>query len=109
MRIITRRAIKESWIKYPQAKESLAVWEERIECTTFRNHEELNTVFRGADYIPNNNFRHLTVFNIKGNEFRLIVDIFFNTNHIYVKWFGKHSAYDRIDFHSFSNGSFILC
>lgn len=109
MRIITRRAITQSWKKYPEAKHSLAVWEERILVANYKNHEELKKVFRDADYIPNENFKHLTVFNVKGNDFRLAVDIFFNTGHVYVKWFGKHTVYDRINFYALPNGGFTLC
>lgn len=109
MRIITKRALTASWMKYANARQSLAIWEERIKMTNFKTHEELKAVFRDADYIPNENFKHLTVFNIKGNDYRLVVDIFFNTGHIFIKWFGKHSDYDRIDFYSMLNGSFLLC
>ena len=41
------------------------------------------------------------VFNIKGNQYRLIVDIFyaFGDNHgtVLIKWFGTHKEYDKID------------
>jgi mRNA interferase HigB len=109
MRIITKRAITESWTKYAGARQGLAIWEERIKAANFKNHEELKEIFRDADYIPNENFNHLTVFNIKGNDYRLVVDIFFNTGHVFIKWFGKHSSYDRIDFYLIHNEGFVLC
>lgn len=109
MRIITKRALIESWTKYPESRPSLAIWEERLIVASFTNHSELKRIFKDADYIPNANFKHLTVFNIKGNDYRLVVDIFFNTGHIFIKWFGKHASYDRIDFYTFTNKGFILC
>lgn len=109
MRIITNRSITECWKKYPDARPSLAVWEERIYHSQCKDHRELKLIFPNADYIVNPNFRHLTVFDIKGNDYRLAVDVFFNTGHIYVKWFGKHQDYDKVDFNKLANSGFHLC
>jgi len=109
MRIITNRSITQCWKKYPDARLSLAIWEERIYCANCKNHGELKLIFPTADYIANPSFKHLTVFNIKGNDYRLAADLFFNTGHVYVKWFGKHENYDKVDFKKLPNGGFQLC
>lgn len=109
MRIIANRSINECWKKYPDAKQSLAIWEERIYNAKCTSHEDLCKIFPTADYIPNPSFKHLTVFNIKGNDYRLVVEIFFNTGQVFVKWFGKHADYDEINFKTFPNGGFKLC
>ena len=54
---------------------------------------ELNQQFRTASLINN---RRL-VFNIKGNDHRLIVDIEFAKKAIFIVWFGSHKEYDKID------------
>jgi mRNA-degrading endonuclease HigB of HigAB toxin-antitoxin module len=84
MRIITSRSVTLCWKTCPNAKNSIAIWEEKIKIAKCKSHEELKTIFPDADYVPNNNFKHLTVFNIKHNKYRLAVDIFFNTGHIYI-------------------------
>lgn len=109
MRIIANRSITECWKKYPDAKFSLMIWEERMFEAKCKSHSELQRIFPNADYIPNPYFKHLTIFNIKANEYRLAVDIFFNTGHIFVKWFGKHVDYDKINFKKILNHGFILC
>lgn len=109
MRIISNRSLKECWSKYPESRIGLAIWEEKIRFNEFDDHHELKKIFPDADYIPNPNFRHFTVFNIKGNKFRLGVDIIFNRQQVYVKWFGLHKNYDKIDFKSLANGGFTLC
>src|SRR5688572_22290095 len=108
MRVISNRSISECWKKYPDAKLSLAIWEERIYQANCGSHDELKSVFPNADYIPNPCFKHLTAFNIKGNEYRLIVDLFFNTGQVFVKWFGKHADYDKINFKQIGNSGFKL-
>ena len=109
MRIIANRSITSCWKKYPDAKASLAVWEERMYSAKCENHEDLKRIFVNADYIPNPQFKHLTIFNINGNEYRLAADIFFNTGHVFIKWFGKHSNYDKTDFKNMKNSGFKLC
>ena len=109
MRIITKRALNESIKKYADARISLAIWEERLKKKNFKNHDELKEIFPHADFIPNPNFKHLTVFNIKNNDYRLCVDMCFNANLVFVKWFGTHANYDRINFRSLLSGGFLLC
>ncbi len=109
MRIITNRSLTECWKKYPDAKPSLAVWEERICAAECYNHTELIKIFSNADYVPNQHFKYLTIFNIKGNEYRLAADVFFNTGHVFIKWFGNHADYDQLDFKVLINGGFRLC
>lgn len=37
------------------------------------------------------------VFDIKGNDYRLVVHIFYPAKVVYIKWFGTHAEYDNID------------
>jgi mRNA interferase HigB len=108
MRIISKRSITEIWEKYPDTKPSLIIWEERISKANCLNHSALKKNFAEVDYVPNIYYKHLTVFNIKGNQYRLIVDVFFNSSHIFLKWFGTHADYNRLDLKTFPNGRFRL-
>lgn len=109
MRIISNRSLKECWRKCPDSRAALALWEERITYNNFKDHRNLLSVFPNADYIPNPQFRHLVMFNIKGNQYRLAVDIFFNSGQVFLKWFGPHTVYDKIDFSTLTNGGFRIC
>ena len=40
---------------------------------------------------------HRVIFNIKGNDFRLIVSVNFRTQSAYVIWFGTHKEYNEVD------------
>jgi hypothetical protein len=37
------------------------------------------------------------VFNLKGNDYRLIVDIEYRLKIVFIVWFGTHNEYDKID------------
>jgi mRNA interferase HigB len=62
------------------------------ECRS-RNHSELLTVFRSADYVGNDRY----VFDIKGNRFRVVCVILFINGSASIRFAGTHSDYDKID------------
>ena len=59
----------------------------------FSNHNELKTVFPNADYIGKSRY----VFNIKGNDYRLVAVVFFAVGSVTVCFIGTHSEYDKVD------------
>ena len=57
---------------------------------SWQNLEEVRQVYREAEAVGN-----FTVFNIKGNRYRLIVDINYVNQTIYYKYFLTHAEYDK--------------
>ena len=49
--------------------------------------------YRNASILKNNH----VVFNIKGNHYRLVVKIHYNTQIIYIRFIGTHAEYDKIN------------
>lgn len=49
--------------------------------------------FNSVDYVGNQRY----VFNIKGNNYRLIVAVKFTPELVYIRYVGTHQEYDRID------------
>jgi mRNA-degrading endonuclease HigB of HigAB toxin-antitoxin module len=45
------------------------------------------------------------VFNIKGNDYRLVVAVDFEKGILWIKWIGTHKDYDRIDVREVRHGS----
>jgi mRNA interferase HigB len=68
-------------------------WIERVESAKWSNHNELKTDFPSADYVSNNRY----VFNIKGNNYRIIVLVVFFAGELNVRFAGTHAEYDKID------------
>jgi len=93
MNIITRRTILYYIEQYPLASNSLKTWYDELSKAAFSNLNDLKAVYGNASVVANNR----VIFNIKGNSFRLIVSINFETQTTYVIWFGTHAAYDKID------------
>ena len=93
MNIIVKRSILYYVNKYPLAEISLLTWYHEFLKQEFKNFNELKTVYGNASIVANNRI----VFNIKGNDYRLIVSVNFKQTAAYIIWFGTHKEYDKIN------------
>ena len=58
----------------------------------WKNLEQVRQIYRNAEAVGN-----FTVFNIKGNKYRLIVGIDYETQTVYYKYLLTHSEYNKVD------------
>lgn len=93
MNIIVKRAILFYADKYPQARAALLTWYAEFFKAAFGSFNELKTIYGSSSIVANQR----VVFNIKGNEYRLVVSVNFKQQAAYIIWFGTHKQYDKID------------
>jgi mRNA interferase HigB len=93
MRIIAVNTIKQYWKKYPDCEQALKSWIQEAERVSWNSPNALKAQFGSASIITGKRI----VFNINGNRYRLIVDIEFRLQIIFIVWFGSHEEYDLID------------
>lgn len=95
MRIIKEKTLTEycKFSKYKQAEEPVKAWIYEVRFSTWGNANELKSKYSNASIISSKR----VVFNIKGNDYRLIVDIEYKLKIVFIVWFGTHSEYDKID------------
>jgi len=95
MRIIKEKTLYDycRQSRYKQAGESVKALIYELRFSTWNNANELKSTFGNASIIG----LKRVVFNIKGNEYRLIVDIEYKLQIVFVVWFGTHAEYDKID------------
>src|ERR1700733_3455929 len=93
MNVIVKRAVLFYVDKYPQAKIPLLAWYSEFLKQEFHTFNELKVVYGNASIVANNR----VIFNIKGNDYRLIVSVNFIQLAAYIIWFGTHKEYDKID------------
>ena len=79
--------------KYQEAKESLKAWIYEVRYSSWRNANELKSKYGTSSIIS----LKRVVFNIKGNDYRLIVDVEYKLKIVFIVWFGTHSEYDKIN------------
>lgn len=90
MHIISRKTLQKFWEIHPNSKPSLIRWFAIIEGSTITTFEELRKTFPSADLVGN-----LIVFNIAGNNYRLIASVHFNRNKLYIRHILTHAEYDK--------------
>lgn len=93
MRVISKEKLKIFWEAHPDVKASLEAWYKEAEHACWNSPEEIKRRYPSSDPITGNRM----VFNIKGNSYRLVVKIHYNTGIIYIRFIGTHAQYDRID------------
>jgi mRNA interferase HigB len=93
MNIIVKRAVLYYIEKYPKTKIALLVWYNEFLEQEFKNFNELKDVYGNASIVANSR----VIFNIKCNDYRLIVSVNFKQLAAYIIWFGTHKEYDKID------------
>ncbi|CAB3892832.1 type II toxin-antitoxin system HigB family toxin [Achromobacter sp. ACM04] len=93
MRLIALSALRQFWERYPAAEQPLKAWVDEASKAQWKQPADIKAQYRHASILKNRR----VVFNIKGNDFRLIVAIAFNLSIVYVKFIGTHAEYDKID------------
>lgn len=95
MRIIKEKTLTEfcKLSKYQKSEEHLKAWIYEVRFSNWENSNELKAKYRNASIISSKR----VIFNIKGNDYRLIVDIEYKLKLVFIVWFGTHAEYDKID------------
>jgi mRNA interferase HigB len=90
VRIISKSKLREFWQKHPDAEVSLIEWYKVVSKTVWHNFADVRSTFRHADPYCN-----CTIFDIKGNNYRLITIILYPVRHVYVRFVMTHAEYDK--------------
>ena len=93
MNVISKRTLIKFYEQYAQAKTPLEVWHTDTRKAQWNSPVDIKKTYASASFIADNR----VVFNIKGNDFRLIVHIDYKRKIVRVKFIGTHSQYDKIN------------
>ena len=90
MNLITIRNLRKDAAQYPDVQTEIDTLHKKFKKAKWQNLEEVRKEFRDAEAVGN-----FTVFNIKGNKYRLIVCIYYEVQTIFYKYFLTHAEYDK--------------
>jgi mRNA interferase HigB len=93
MRIISKRTLRVFWGRFRDAEEPLLAWYREVEKEDWDGPAKLKDKYRSASIIKGNR----VVFNIKGNDYRLIVKVNYRYRIVYVRFVGTHTEYDKVN------------
>lgn len=92
MRVIAKKALVLFYTEHTDAKIALEEWNEKTEEAEWGNFAQVKQTFRTADLVGNNRI----VFNIRGNQYRLVALVLFKVKMVYIRFIGTHEDYTRI-------------
>jgi mRNA interferase HigB len=95
MRVIKPSRIRSYQVAHPASSPNLDRWLELVESCDWDSLQSLREVLPSADAVTVASGRTVTVFNIAGNNFRLVTAIHYNTRLVYVLAFLTHAQYSR--------------
>ena len=93
MRIIAKRTLREFWERHADAKEPLLAWYREVGKEDWDTPAKVKEKYRSASIVGDNR----VVFNIKGNNYRLVARINYPGRIVHVRFVGTHTKYDAVD------------
>lgn len=92
-RIVSKRTIREFWEKHAEAKEHLQTWYQTVKSAEWRTPNDIKEFYATKNILKNSR----VVFNIKGNDYRLVAMINYARQWLFIRFVGLHKEYDKID------------
>ena len=99
MRIIARRTLRDfvesrkGRKDHAALKAAIDAWFDEVKKAKWRNTANVKELYATASVVS----AERIVFNLKGNDYRLVVAVDFEKAIVWIKWIGTHADYDRID------------
>ena len=93
MRIIALSPLRAFWALHPDAEKPLRAWHTLASRADWSTPAQIKAEFRNASFLANQR----VVFNIKGNDYRLVVAVHYDRGMMYVRFIGTHTEYGKID------------
>jgi mRNA interferase HigB len=106
MRVIARKTLKRFIDSLKGNKDQKAVksaldsWFHEARQADWNHPADVVKAYANASIVGS----HRVVFNIKGNDYRLVVAIHYRLQIVFIKWLGSHAEYDKIDVKTVSYG-----
>jgi mRNA interferase HigB len=93
MKVIAVATLRKFWEKHADAEHALRAWHDEAAHAEWKQPDDIKAQYRSASILKNRR----VVFNIKGNDYRLIVAVAYKVGVVYVKFVGTHAQYDAVD------------
>ncbi|MCL5429108.1 MAG: type II toxin-antitoxin system HigB family toxin [Chloroflexi bacterium] len=93
MRILARSTLREYWQEHPETEEALKAWYADVRNANWKKPTDLRSIYATVSLLKGDR----AVFNIKGNQYRIVVKINYAKSLVFIRFIGTHAAYDRID------------
>ena len=93
MRVVALPTLRDFWAQHPDAEQALKAWLDETRQANWQRPSDIKASYRSASILKGRR----VVFNIKGNDYRLVVAVAFQLGVVYVKFVGTHAQYDLVN------------
>ena len=93
MRVIAKKTLRDFWEKHADSEQQLKAWFQEAERAVWKSPKGIKKNYPSASILADNR----VVFNIKGNNYRLIVKINYDYQMVWIRFVGTHAEYDKIN------------
>jgi len=90
LHVISRKKLKEAAVQHGDLESPLEVWFRIAKRACWQTLADVRKTFSSADLVEK-----WTVFNIKGNKYRLITEINYRFQRVYIRYVLTHAEYDQ--------------
>ena len=93
MRVVAKKILRDFWEKHEDCEQQLKSWFAEAQKAEWENPNQIKTEYPSASILNDNR----VVFNVKGNNYRLIVKISYEYEMVWIRFIGTHAEYDNIN------------
>jgi mRNA interferase HigB len=93
MRIIAKKPLREFWERHADAEQALKAWYSDARQADWKSPNDIRQTYATASILANNR----VVFNLRGNNYRLVVAMNYDFGIIYIRFIGTHAEYNQIN------------
>jgi mRNA interferase HigB len=93
LRVISKKILRDFWKAHADSEQQLKSWFQETSKAEWKSPNDLKLEYPNASILANNR----VVFNIKGNNYRLVVRINYSYQMVWIRFIGTHGEYDKIN------------
>lgn len=93
MRVVAKKILREYWEKQSDSEDQLKTWFKEASKAKWISPNDIKAEYPKASILKSGR----VVFNICGNKYRLIVQINYKRQWVFIRFIGTHDEYDKVD------------
>lgn len=94
MRILNLLLLEEFKQNHADVRGQFDAWRDEVEREVWQTPQDIKRRYKSADFLGGNR----VIFNIKGNSYRLVVQVRYRGGIVVIEWVGSHAEYSKKKF-----------
>ena len=91
MRVVGREKLEQFCAAHADCRKWIGVWLADAKGSRWRTPQEVKDKYSSASFLNKN----MVIFNVRGNEYRLVTVVAYQTGVVVVEWIGTHAEYTK--------------